>query len=195
MVPLAIAVVMVLTAKPAGASGAFVPGELLVKLKPGAVIEDALAPPGPGQAPRRAGTESGIPLRVLQQNSGGWLLLSVDRGRLPDWLADQLKDRLRLPGDWRAEGLHDRHPPGPARAHVEILLRGLGADGISKSRLEAFLADDLGLPAAVSPLGPRQFKIEIDLAELTLRVIARLRAHPDVDSAQPNFRVGSRSFP
>ena len=185
-----------------GGEPRFVPGEVIVAFKrdtePGG-ITSALAK---GEAAAQGRLDAyvatlssrlGIPLKTKRVGSGGDVLMEVDRRELSSRLISQLRLDSRVVGAAPAEvGEEVRVQFGPgSREAREVAKAPVGKPEreVALPEITRSLAKDLGL-ALTSRITPkREFLVAVDARALTLSLVERLRALPEVEYTQPNFLV------
>ncbi len=167
----------------------FVPGEVVAKFVPGteasaAVVRAAERQPldlaGLRPIAERLGEAARVPLRPTGLNSGHFCVLSVDNGELKDRLARQLRARQ---GVERVE-----IAPDTTAITVRVAFSAGGEESrMRPARLVASLERELGLPLKGEVLQDGRVALQVNLEALTLSLVERLKALPDVESVQPNF--------
>jgi hypothetical protein len=180
----------------------FVPGEVLIRFVAGSEGRQATrksVETSPPNFQLLAGVTAALgervdtPLRAVRVGGGEWLLLRVHVDDLARRTADRLARCRRVaratrdPGDSAKAVIHTTFQPGSSEAR--LLARAGQPDG--KAQLDSLITDvarriHTPLKAAVSG---EELLIEVDLEALTLQLVERLKALPDIESAQPNFRM------
>ncbi len=185
----------------------FVPGEGLVKFRPstegGKVVTRAgqvtpvdlriLAP-----VVSRFSSETGIPLKAKQLQSGNWILLSVDAEELTSVLVRRLCGKRSI-----AEARKNPHPCAKYVGFTppEVLIRFRQGTPESEAVARRFkegsnagftdvlrqLQTELGLPLRGEVVGQDQASVWTDPQKLTLAMVERLKASHDVEAAQLNY--------
>jgi hypothetical protein len=197
-----------LTGQTAPAGRPFVPGEAIVRFKPGSEAAKLMAstPPGSGQ-PGDALTsyisalsgEIGTPIRVKQLLSGGSLVLEIDTSALSARIRDRLRAQPNVKQALAAPADPARPPASRIGFQVEFLEKSPEAAAVGKAASAGRESDPelQGIAAsftrqtgvsfipAVSPA--RQLLLSVDLEAVTLDLVARLRKLAHVEYAQPNF--------
>jgi len=204
MNPVALIVGLVQVLGPARATQVqpFVPGEALLRFAAGsagekALRQSALSTPadltileGPLNG---VGARARVPLRPVRVGGGGWLVVRIRR----DELARQVRDRLARCREV-AQVTHEQGDTGKVNARItfrdgsrsaRLLERAGGPGGKSQvDSLVAHIARRIGTPLKGAASGS-ELQVEVDLDDLTLQLIERLKALREVESAQPNYRV------
>jgi len=167
----------------------FVPGEVLVKFRPGTAVARAGAEAQPPLAEDRALRTAleevlgpvGIPLLPKQKTSGGELLLIAD-GRA-------LIERITQEGHRLAEGREVEWVP-PASPTVSprfFDFRVTGDPGTSLRRVAEDLSEASDLPLVVRGTPDGESRLSLDLAALTRQAVERLREIAEVEHAEVNL--------
>ena len=138
---------------------------------------------------------AGVPLRLHQLGSGYWLTLDVDREMLPDHVRSIVSSQ---------EGVRSVMVVAPADANSAVQYVVDAADG---SGLERAInrRRGRGLPDLMdvwtTAVGLRlQYTVDdghlmlsIDWNAGTLELVERFKAMPEIEAAQPNYRMGLNS--
>lgn len=128
----------------------------------------------------RLGAGVGVPLRPSSIASGHFCVLAVDAERLEGELARRLGARQRVE---RVDVIEDTSTIGVSVAFAA----GSEESRMRPARLVALLEEELGLPLKGEALANRRIALQVNLEALTLSLVERLRALPEVESAQPNY--------
>lgn len=181
--------VPVMAATLSAQSPRFVPGEVIAKFVPGseasAVVarvaeREPLELTGLRPIAERLAEGVGVPLRPSGLNSGHFCVFSVDTDRLKDRLVRQLRARQRV----------ERVEIAPDTATITVSVAfsaGSEESRMRPARLVASLERELGLPLNGEVLQDGRVALQVNLEALTLSLVERLKALPDVESVQPNF--------
>jgi hypothetical protein len=180
----------------------FVPGEVMVRFAAGTEgrratrLGAAASPPslaaivGPVAA---LGKRVNTPLRAARLSGGEWLLLRVPVDELARHTAARLA-RCR----WVARATAETGDSTRAAVRVvfreasseaRLLTRAREPDG--KAQLDSLvhhIARRIGTPLTGAVSGDGMV-VEVDLDALTLQLVERLKALPEIESAQLNYRV------
>lgn len=181
--------VSVMAATLSAQSPRFVPGEVIAKFVPGSEASTVVARVAERQpldltalnpVAERLGEGVGVPLRPSGLNSGHFCVLSVDADQLKEQLARKLRARAHVEGvevvpDTAAITLSVAFSAGSEEARMR------------PARLVALLERELGLPLKGEVLRNGRLTLRVNLDALTLSLVERLKALPDVESVQPNF--------
>jgi hypothetical protein len=167
-----------------------VPGELVVRFAKGSALAERVA-----ASPAPAGDEAlaaeiarslgslGVPLAARSVTSGGELVLTIERERLREMLVERLTARAEIAA---AEAEPERKRVRPASSFaVRVVELAKGTEAGALERATAEIAGETGWPLALAP-GAETPRVVLDLSRLTLALLERLRARPDVEYAQPN---------
>lgn len=167
----------------------FVPGDVVAKFVPGSeagttVMQAAARQPldlkGLGPVADHLAETLGVPLRAVALNSGHFCILSVDSKGLSERLRRRLASRQ---GVERVEVL-----PDTAAIAVRVAFAaGAKEARMPADRLAASLEHELNLPLRGAGLGGGRFTLRVNLEALTLRLVDKLKALPDIESVQPNY--------
>lgn len=147
----------------------------------------------------RLQAEAGIPVRAKQLTGGNWVVLSVNGDRLLGQLVTQLRTRENVakadvsPEEPGAHGglsspkkLVVTFVPGsPESEAVAQKFADAGDDRFAQLIRE--LEKDLDLPLRGEVNDEAAVVVHIDLKALTSVLVERLKALPDIESAQPNY--------
>jgi hypothetical protein len=183
----------------------FVPGEVLVRFAAGSEgrratqLSAEATPPDLGLltiVTAALGEQVDTPLRLVRLSGGEWLVLRVPMDELARRTADRLARCRRVaratrePGDSTRAAVRTTFQPGSSEAR--LLARARQPNG--KAQMDSLVIDvarriRTPLKGAVSG---EELLIEVDLEALTLQLVERLNALPEIESAQPNYRL--RSF-
>lgn len=194
----------------------FVPGEVLVHFVSGSAgsnaVEKAIQATPPDLQALATVVEglqavTRIPLKASRVAGGNWVVLNVETGPLTDRAAGDLRVRkniesvdvvaLEPPPQGlipRQKGLQVRFTSRSPES-VIVSKRMSGAEKKRIERLVSELSEALGLPLKGYVRDRDRLLLEIDLAALTPILVERLKALPDVEFAQPNYRAGFRPSP
>jgi len=181
--------VPVMAATLSAQSPRFVPGEVIAKFVPGSEAGAAVARAAErepldltGLEPiaARLGEAAGVPLRPVGLNSGHFCVLSVDAGQLGERLMRRLERRQRVE---RVEIV-----PDTAAITLSVAFAAGSAESrMRPARLVASLERELGLPLKGEVSRNGRLALQVNLEALTLSLVERLKALPEVESVQPNF--------
>jgi len=185
----------------------FVPEEVLVKFRPNTKGDRVIAKAGQvtpvnlkilAPVVRHLSTETGIPLKTKQLQSGDWVLLSVDAEELSSVLVKRLCGTRSI-----AEARKNTRPRAKSVGFTppEVLIRFKQGTPESKAVARRFkqssdagfsdvvrqLQTELGLPLRGEVVGEDQASVWTDPQKLTLALVERLKASQDVEAAQPNY--------
>jgi len=175
---------------PASAPAAIVPGELVVRFAEGSPLAERVAST---KAPaedaalaaelERSLGALGVPWTARQVTSGGELVLTIERERLRARLEARLTERPEIVAV-APEPERKRIRPASTFA-VRLTEVTPGTEAGALERATAQLASETGWPLAFAPAdgSPR---VVLDLRALTLALVERLNARPDVEYAQAN---------
>lgn len=130
----------------------------------------------------RLGAGVGVPLRPSSITSGHFCVLAVDAERLEDQLARRLTARERVE---HVEVVEDT----AAIAVSVAFAAGSEESRMRPARLVALLERELGLPLKGAALENSRLALQVNLEALTLSLVERLKALPEIESVQPNFIV------
>jgi hypothetical protein len=205
---LAMIIPVFLFGAPQGALAPFVPGEILVRFAPVSGGAEAVARASRSSPPDLKAlnpvidnleTAAHVPLSVKQLSSGDWVVLAVNSDRLTERAAHQLRERRNVavvqvsPCEPEASA----HCPPPKKLVIRFVPGAPEAEAVSKkltgtddaafAQLTAALTKELDLPLAAKATDAATIQAQIDLRALTMTLIERLKALPDIEAAQPNF--------
>lgn len=194
----------------------FVPGEVLVHFVSGSAGNNALekaihvTPPdlqALASVVEELQAAIHIPLKASRVAGGNWVVLNVEPGPLADRAAGILRVRKNIESvevvtlEPPPQGL----APGPKGLRIRFTSRSPESIIVSKkmsgaekkrfTRLVSELSEALDLPLKGYVRERDRLLLEIDLMALTPILVERLKALPDVEFAQPNYRAGFRSSP
>ena len=167
----------------------FVPGDLVAKFVPGSeagttVMRAAARAPldieGLEPIANHLTDAVGVPLKAVALNSGYFCILSVDAKGLGERL------RRRLAGRQRVERV-EIVPDSAAVAVRVAFAAGATEARMPAERVAASLERELDLPLKGEALGNGRFALRVNLEALTLNLVEKLRALPEVESVQPNY--------
>jgi hypothetical protein len=160
---------------------AVAPGEAIVRFVDGSPGRPPAKDPDPAAlAPflEKVSCELGRPLLLRRIASGGELHLGLDLRALTARLEQALRQEAAATNVAAVEQpLQTRLP----QAAVAASVRG------DAKKLARRLSESLGLPVAQKKGSDDARLFELDLNALTLDLVARLKARPDVEYAQPNY--------
>ena len=198
---------------PQGTIAPFVPGEILVRFAPASEWAKAV-----GRTVRvspldlkaldsvvhNLETAANIPLSVKQLSSGDWVVLAVDSDRLTERAAHQLRERRTVAGVQVSPSERESAVPRtfpkeliisfvPGTQEAEAVSQKLAqTDETAFAKLTANLIKELDLPLTAKATDAATIQAQIDLKALTMTLVERLKALPDIEAAQPNFILGFR---
>ena len=167
----------------------FVPGQVLARFVPGSdasalVVRVAERQPldltGLTGLADRLGEGAGVPLKPTGLGSGHFCTFSLDTRELGDRLARRLRERQRV----------ERVEVSPDTATITLTVAfspGSEESRMRPARLVASLERELGVPLAGEASGQGRIVLHVNLEALTLTLVERVKALPDIESAQPNF--------
>ena len=191
----------------------FVPGEVLLHFISGSAGNDAVekalqvTPPDLQALASIAGelqAATRIPLKATRVASGNWVVLAVEPGALANRAASDLRARKNIESVEvvTLEPLPQGLMPKPKGLQIRFTSRSPESEIISKkmsgaedprfARLIGELSEALGLPLKGYVGDGDRLVLEIDLGALTPILVERLKALPDVEFVQPNYKVGFR---
>jgi len=194
----------------------FVPGEVLVHFVSGSAgnnaVEKAVHVTPPDLQALASVVEelqvaTRIPLKATRVSSGNWVVLNVEPGPLADRAAGDLRVRKNIESvevvalEPPPQGLIPRPKALQVRftsrspESVIVSKKRSGAEKKRFTRLVSELSEALGLPLRGYVRERDLLLLEIDLTALTPILVERLKALPDVEFAQPNYRAGFRPSP
>ena len=142
---------------------------------------------------------TGVPLKVSSIGGGLWMLLSVDHPRLEEQIGAVLAQREEVEKVDKSGGpptgsVGSRPSP---RWRITFATNTFGSEAVRRKLDEGSaqcfdvllekLSKDLKLPVRASVEKERTVEFRLDLNQLTLQLIERLKALPEVESAQPNY--------
>jgi hypothetical protein len=128
----------------------------------------------------RLGDAVSVPLRPAGLHSGLFCVLSVDAARLGQQLLRRLESRQRV----------ERVEVVPDTVGITLSIGfspGAEESRMRPARLAALLERELGLPLKAEVSRDGRLALQVNLEALTLSLVDRLKALPDVESVQPNF--------
>ena len=177
---------------------AFTPGEVIVRFAQGseastAVVRAMQADPQDLRVLTSAitalGARAGVPLHATRIGSGNWVVLTIDSVALTDRVHGQLGARENIDAITRRDEaprllLRFRDGSAESRATRQKLA---GAADAPLERLVWSLEREVGLPLKAVAVNGQELAVGIDVNALTLNVVARLQALPEIEAAQPNF--------
>lgn len=171
-------------------AGAIVPGELVVRFAKGTSLAELVAKTATPAADEALAAELvqslgslGVPLAARQVTSGGELVLTIERERLREMLEARLTGCAEIVAT-APEPERKRVRPASTFA-VRVVEMAPGADVAALERATAAVAQETGWPLAVAA-DAGVSRVVLDLRQLTLTLLERLRARPDVEYAQAN---------
>jgi hypothetical protein len=172
------------------AAAAIVPGELVVRFAKGTPLAERVARTAAPAADEALAAELarslaplGVPLAARQVTSGGELVLTIERERLRELLEARL---TACPEIVTTAPEPERKRVRPASTFaVRVVELAPGVDAAALGRATAAVAQETGWPLAVAA-DAGVSRVVLDLSQLTLTLLERLRARPDVEYAQPN---------
>jgi hypothetical protein len=194
----------------------FVPGEVLLRFVSGSAASSAVeaalqvTPPDLQALAPIVKTLQGaahIPLKAIRVASGNWVVLNVEPGPLADQAARDLRKRKNIESVEVVvlEPLQQGLMPKREGLRVLFTSRSPESEIVSKktsgvenkhvARLASELGKTVGLPLKGYIGDGDRLLLEIDLMALTPILVERLKALPDVEFAQPNYKVGFRPSP
>jgi hypothetical protein len=137
------------------------------------------------------GARAGVPLRATRIGSGNWVILAIDSVALTDRVQGQFGARENVEEITRrdeAPRLLLRFTAGSteSRATAQKLE---GAADEPLDQLVWSLEREVGLPLEADVVNRHELALGIDIRALTLSLVARLQALPEIDAAQPNHIV------
>lgn len=151
----------------------FVPGEVIVKFaepKPRGDFLEALS------------RELRVPLRPVETTAGAEHVLSIDADRLVASLTEKLEADGRILSVER-KTIEPKYIGEPGQTHLVVRFKEPAPH--SESDFLESVEQDVGVPLQVVDSG-RDMTLAIDLPALTLELVERLKARPDVAYAQTN---------
>lgn len=176
----------------------FAPGEVMARFAQGteasaAVARAMQADPQDLRALTPAitalGARAGVPLQATRIGSGDWVILAIDSVALTERVQGQLGARENVEGITRrdeAPQLLLRFTAGSAESRATTQkLEGEADDPLE--RLVWSLEREVGLPLKADVVNRHELALGIDMKALTLSLVARLQALPEIDAAQPNY--------
>jgi len=191
-----------------GKNAQFVPGEVMVKFRnetePNQLLSRAIqsSPPDIETLAPVASLLSGkvgIPLKVKQILSGGWVLLAVDADKLVARSVTKLRERDAIT-DVQLKAGESKSVGAPEVKGIDVTFRSgsseyktvekilAGKAGDSFARLIQALAKILDLPVQGEVDSRAHLILQVDLRELTVAVNKRLRDLSGIiDSVQLNY--------
>ncbi|MDO9048783.1 MAG: hypothetical protein Q7U66_13765 [Methylobacter sp.] len=193
-----------------GKNAQFVPGEVMVKFRneteSNQLLSRAIQSSPPDMeilAPVASllSGKVGIPLKVKQILSGGWILLAVDVDKLVDESVTKLRKREAITDvQLRARAGESKSVGAPEVKGIDVTFRSgsseyetvekilAGKAGDSFARLIQALAKILDLPLQGRVDSRAHLILQVDLRELTVAVDKRLRDLSEIiDSVQLNY--------
>jgi hypothetical protein len=126
------------------------------------------------------GQGAGVPLKPSALGSGHFCTFSLDLRELGDRLARRLRERQRV----------ERVEMAPDTATITLTVAfspGSEESRMRPARLVSSLERELGVPLTGEASGRGRVVLHVNLEALTLSLVERVKALPDVQSAQPNF--------
>ena len=176
----------------------FAPGEVMARFAQGteasaAVARAMQADPQDLRALTPAitalGARAGVPLHATRIGSGDWVILAIDSVALTERVQGQLGARENVEGITRrdeAPQLLLRFTAGSAESRATTQkLEGAADEPLE--RLVWSLEREVGLPLKADVVNRHELALGIDIKALTLSLVARLQALPEIDAAQPNY--------
>lgn len=139
------------------------------------------------------GARSGVPLRATRLGSGHWLTVAIDSVALVDRVHAQLRARENIDDVTRrgeAPRLLVRLTAGSAEAAAASQAVG-GAMG-PLERVVSALEREVGVPLTTASIGRDTIAVDVDMQALTMAVVERMKALPEIEEAQPNYIMGFR---
>ena len=197
-----------LFATPQGTLAPFVPGEILVRFAPASEGAEAVARTvrvspldlkALDSVIDNLETAANVPMSVKQLSSGDWVVLAVDSDRLTERAAHQLRERRTVAGVQVSPYEPEASAPGtfpkkliisfvPGTQEAEAISQKLAqTDETAFAQLTADLIKELDLPLTAKATDAATIQVQIDLKALTMTLVERLKALPDIEAAQPNF--------
>jgi len=178
------------TPAPETLPAAIVPGELVVRFAKGTPLAERVARSAAPAADEALAAELarslaplGVPLAARQVTSGGELVLTIERERLREMLEARLTACTEIVATAPEP---ERKLVRPASTFaVRVVELAPGADAAALERATAAVAQETGWPLAVAT-DAGVSRVVLDLRQLTLTLLERLRARSDVEYAQPN---------
>lgn len=134
------------------------------------------------------GERIGIPLRLESLTSGRELLLAVDYQALAAALAERLRQRDDVTGVEVADTARDGEAPrllaefAPESAFAEMVASGVALESLSGEGPDR-------LEIEVQSSDRDRAVLALDPDAITSALLARIKADPDVQYAQPNLRL------
>ncbi len=175
---------MVMVSSLSGQTPSFVPGQVLLKFAEGTIGHDAVVAATQSNkvdsddlasVARALGMRTGIPLIPASIGSGYWMVMRVDTvsllGQVADWLERRAETRLI-----------EKHAAGGLTLNL--------VDSVSASQVAQLVeawSVGVSVPLNGKLTSPRDLTLSIDHARLTLDLVSRLKALPEVASVQPNY--------
>ncbi len=190
----------------------FVIGEALAKFVAGSAGDAAVTRAAQANPPDLEALASavndlesgvGLPLLATQVSSGNWYIVSLDLDRLGERTVRQLRERDNVTD--ASAGAREGESAGGAPAPLRMALKfaeesqehkalaradSTGSDEPLEDVLSA-LQSELDLPLERVAAGAGELGLEVDLEALTLRLVERLQALPEIEAAQPNYILGA----
>jgi len=191
-----------------GKNAQFVPGEVMVKFRnetePNQLLSRAIQSSPPdieilASVASLLSGKVGIPLKVKQILSGGWILLAVDVDKLVDESVTKLRKREAIT-DVQLKAGESKSVGAPEVKGIDVTFRSgsseyetvekilAGKAGDSFARLIQALAKILDLPLQGRVDSRAHLILQVDLRKLTVAVDKRLRDLSEIiDSVQLNY--------
>jgi hypothetical protein len=178
VVPAMLALALAAGCPPPSQEPSFVPGEVIVKFAEG-------VPRTRGDFLEVLSRELGVPLRPAEATAGSELVLSIDTDRLRASLTGKLEADDRVESV-ETRTLEPRYVLEPPQTHFVVRLkdRALRSEPAALDFLKS-LEKDLGAPLKRVDSGD-ELTLTIDIQSLTLDLVEKLKARPDVAYAQTN---------
>lgn len=184
-----VALVPIMAATVSAQSPRFVPGQVVARFVPGSeasalVVRVAGRQPldlaGLSPLADRLGQGAGVPLKASGLGGGHYCTFSLDLRELGDRLARRLRERQRV----------ERVDIPPDTVSITLVVwfsPGSEESRMPPARLVPSLERELGVPLTGEASGQGSMVLRVNLDALTLSLVERVKALPDIESAQPNF--------